>query len=357
MLHLPLTQATTPKGGGSLKKCYLTPFSLVSVWFSVCCLLLGLIHFFNSSTQEYWLQALCFDYVSITEQKEYWRLLTGHIVHSSFNHLFWDLLAFSFASIYVERKNRAIYIVTTLFSITCLNLYLLSPLTDVAQYSGLSGVLYSVITVAAWQWQRDNKGLLGWAPLLIIVMKTLLEIVRNDAVFVSEGWDLFAESHLIGLITGIMIMMALTCRKIIYSAILLLTIQGCSIAAYTPVVGYAVTGSGDETLRNDAIFNQYINVPLKLTNSDKKWFLKKFNKGRYTIEVVNENEHKELICDLSKPDASMIISDIYNDAIHGQRMYQASVMCDSKTYLNIMLNVWSVDLEESLLLGNQKSSP
>ncbi len=213
MLHLPLTQATTPKGGGSLKKCYLAPFSLVSVWFSACCLLLGLIHFFNSSTQEYWLQALCFDYVSIAEQKEYWRLLTGHVVHSSFNHLFWDLLAFSFASIYVERKSRAIYIVTTLFSITCLNLYLLSPLTDISQYSGLSGVLYSVITVAAWQWQRDNKGLLGWAPLLIIVMKTLLEIVRNDAVFVSEGWDLFEEAHLLGIYVGSIISITLLIKE------------------------------------------------------------------------------------------------------------------------------------------------
>ena len=213
MQYSPLTQAPTPLGGGAFTKCSLAPFSLISVWLSVCCLLLGISHIFTPLTQEYWLQVLCFDYHRITEQKEYWRLLTGHVVHSSFNHLFWDLLAFSFASIYVERKSRAIYIVTTLFSITCLNLYLLSSLTDVAQYSGLSGVLYSVITVAAWQWQRNNRGLVGWIPLLIIVMKTLLEIVRNDAVFVSEGWDLFEEAHLLGIYVGSIISITLLIKE------------------------------------------------------------------------------------------------------------------------------------------------
>jgi len=209
----PLTQATTPLGGGAFTKCSLAPFSLISVWLSVSCLLLGLSHIFTPLTQEYWLQALCFDYQRITEHKEYWRLVTGHLVHSSFNHLFWDLLAFSVASIYVESKSRTIYIVTTLLSITCLNLYLLSPLTNVAQYSGLSGVLYSVITVAAWQWQRKNRGLVGWVPLIIILMKTLLEIVRNDAVFVSEGWDLFEEAHLLGICAGSMISITLLMKE------------------------------------------------------------------------------------------------------------------------------------------------
>lgn len=187
------------KGGceSTQKNAYSLPVVTLSISFISLC-----IGIMNAQTGL--LEWLCFDYLAITEQQQYWRLITGHLIHSSFEHLFWDLLAFAACSFYLERRNHGVYWLTIAFSIICLDLFLLSPLTNIAQYSGLSGVLYAVATVAAWQWKRDYRGMLAWTPLLVIVLKTVLEVVQKEAVFVSEGWTLLGEAHLVGLGAGVM---------------------------------------------------------------------------------------------------------------------------------------------------------
>lgn len=148
---------------------------------------------------------LCFDYALITEQQQYWRLITAHLVHSSAEHLFWDLITFTAVAVYLEKRNQKLFIYGLLLSLITLSIYLISPLTDIARYSGLSGILYTVICLAAWQWFREEKGFIAWLPLIAIAVKTVTEIFMQDTVFVTEGWEVFSEAHLVGAGTALFV--------------------------------------------------------------------------------------------------------------------------------------------------------
>jgi len=147
------------------------------------------------------LENLCFDYEAILAG-EYWRLLTGHFVHSSFSHLFWDLLIFMPVSVFLERVSRRLFVVTLLVSMTFINLFLLSPYSQLAAYSGLSGVLYAVMLVAALHWRTKEAGLWGWMPLILLAGKTLLELGQHDPLIVSTEWALYGPAHLLGGLSG-----------------------------------------------------------------------------------------------------------------------------------------------------------
>lgn len=148
---------------------------------------------------------LCFDHALITEHQQYWRLFTAHLVHSSTEHLFWDLITFAAAGVYLENRDPKLLIYGLLSSLVTVSFFLLSPLTDIAQYSGLSGILYTVICLAAWQWLREEKGVIAWLPLIAIAVKTVTEIFMQDTVFVSEGWEVFSEAHLVGAGTALLL--------------------------------------------------------------------------------------------------------------------------------------------------------
>ena len=90
----------------------------ISLIISTTALLIG---GFNMSNQL--LEILCFDQIAIIGHTEYWRLLTGHLVHSSFPHLFWDLLAFVPVAVYLETENRRLLITSLLTTLITLNLF------------------------------------------------------------------------------------------------------------------------------------------------------------------------------------------------------------------------------------------
>ena len=190
---------TTALGGGSrgiAKHCgKTTPW--VSLSISFIALVVGAIDNLFPL-----LQSLCFDYKAIIEDHQYWRLLTGHIVHSSNSHLFWDLITFLICGCYVERKGVMHFKLALLSSILILNGYLLSPWSGIAQYSGLSGILYTVVIVAGWLWYKEHRGLLGALPIIMVIAKTVLEIMAQEATFVSQGWTLFYPAHLLGILAG-----------------------------------------------------------------------------------------------------------------------------------------------------------
>lgn len=196
--RLNLTTTSSLRGGSRLlkKPCVrTTPWISLSVGFIA--LVVGVIDNLFPL-----LQSLCFDYKAIIDDHEYWRLLTGHVVHSSNSHLFWDLITFLVCGCYVERKGGKHFKIALLSSTLILNGYLLSPWSEIAQYSGLSGILYTVVILAGWCWYKEHRGLLGALPILAVIAKTLLEIMAQEATFVSQGWTLFYPAHLLGLIVG-----------------------------------------------------------------------------------------------------------------------------------------------------------
>lgn len=149
------------------------------------------------------LDLLSFDYLAIVDRYEYWRLITGHLVHSSWDHLFWDLITFAVTGCYLEYHSRKMLTTGLFCSIVGLNLFLLSPLSDIAAYTGISGVLYTQITLAAFLWARRNKEqhgqLIAFLPLFLIIGKTVMEMAAGTAVFMNQGWHVYYPAHLVGL--------------------------------------------------------------------------------------------------------------------------------------------------------------
>ncbi|WP_415896181.1 rhombosortase [Neptuniibacter sp. PT34_22] len=205
MMSVFTSIATALRGGCDSRnalKCNEQPTQapLITLSMIVSVLSIGLLSF--SFPMLSW---LCFDYALITEQHQYWRLITSHLVHSSTEHLFWDLITFTAAGVYLENRDPKLFIYGLLASLVTLSIYLLSPLTDIARYSGLSGILYAVICLAAWQWLREEKGFIAWLPLIAIAVKTVTEIFMLDTVFVTEGWEVFSEAHLVGAGTALLL--------------------------------------------------------------------------------------------------------------------------------------------------------
>ncbi|MBY4677419.1 rhombosortase [Marinobacterium arenosum] len=154
----------------------------------------------------------CFDYDAVI-QGQWWRLISGHLVHSSASHLCWDLLAFSLAAGYLERRSRTLLCACLLVGLLSVDLLLLSDLSPLARYCGLSGLLYAPLTVALFLHGRRQHGPLGWLPLLMVAGKTALELIDNSTLIVAGGWPGYPTAHLAGGLGGMLSLLLMACFK------------------------------------------------------------------------------------------------------------------------------------------------
>ncbi|WP_370298586.1 rhombosortase [Pontibacterium sp.] len=156
------------------------------------------------------LLALCFDLHAINHQGEWWRLITGHLVHSNSSHLFWDLCAFVGASWYLERHAPALLLPSWLAGLITVNLLLMSPLSELSYYCGLSGLLFAPLIVALFQFQKQIGGLTGYLPLLVTGAKLAWELLSSEHFLVQSDWAPYPEAHLAGLTGGLLLMAGVT---------------------------------------------------------------------------------------------------------------------------------------------------
>ncbi len=155
----------------------------------------------------------CFDYTAIVMQEEYWRLISGHLVHSSLSHAFWDISLFALLSAYLEKKDSQRLIMGLTLSVIGLSAFMLTPFVGIERYSGLSGVIYCLLIMAYWEWQKNHSVLVGLIPAVLVIGKTLIEWQSSEAVFVSDGWSVFVEAHLLGAAIGMAAILYIQLRK------------------------------------------------------------------------------------------------------------------------------------------------
>lgn len=155
----------------------------------------------------------CFDYTAIVVQEEYWRLISGHLVHSSLSHAFWDISLFALLSAYLEKKDPQRLMMGITLAVVGLSAFMLTPLVEIVRYSGLSGVIYCLLIMVYWEWQKKHSMLIGLIPAVLVIGKTLMEWQSSEAVFVSDGWSVFVEAHLLGAAIGIAAILYIQFRK------------------------------------------------------------------------------------------------------------------------------------------------
>ncbi len=133
---------------------------------------------------------------------EFWRLFSAHFVHSDTAHLLWNLAALMILSLLLERdKQRLLLLSSITAGIISIDYYLWFNNAGIINYAGFSGVLNTLLVVTLFQQLQKN------AYLVILIYfaslaKIIVEIASQQAIFTHISWQAIPQVHLIGFITG-----------------------------------------------------------------------------------------------------------------------------------------------------------
>lgn len=142
----------------------------------------------------------------LIQQGQLWRLLTGHISHTSLSHLQWDLLAFAIAAGYLELHSRRLLLAALLTGLILLDTHLLSPLASISQYAGLSGILFAPLLISLVIFARKQPAINSWLPLLICLTKLIWEQFSQQALLSQSPWPAYPFAHLLGALAGLIVL-------------------------------------------------------------------------------------------------------------------------------------------------------
>lgn len=135
---------------------------------------------------------------------QWWRLLTGHLVHTNVPHLLMNLLGFTLICLAFPNtlswKERILVLLFLMLSIgSCITLF------DQFEYFGLSGVVHGYTVYLLLRFWQANKTLYS-ALLILISLKVISE--NLGLLDTSHTADLIkapvaTSSHLYGLFSGL----------------------------------------------------------------------------------------------------------------------------------------------------------
>lgn len=146
-------------------------------------------------------QALRYERAAIAAG-EYWRLLTGHVVHGNWQHALLNLaglwlLASLFRRTYSALQWTAI-VAVSLLAIDA-GFWWLEPRLE--WYVGLSGVLHGILAAGAVAWWRVESRPFALALTLIVIGKLIWEQWQG-ALPLSGDLPVIVDAHLYGAIGG-----------------------------------------------------------------------------------------------------------------------------------------------------------
>jgi rhomboid family GlyGly-CTERM serine protease len=129
-----------------------------------------------------------------------WGLFSGHWIHADHSHLLWNVTAFAILGSIIELHSRALLLWSLLIGTLFVDLLLISPLTDLQRYCGLSGVLNTLLGVTLCLCWRKTRS--TWVLLIgaLSIMKIVIELSNGQAIFTDISWPPFPLAHLAGLL-------------------------------------------------------------------------------------------------------------------------------------------------------------
>lgn len=149
------------------------------------------------------------------DSAEFWRLVTGHLVHLSWGHLWLNVIALIVMAILFDGlMSGSDWILASVLSALSIDigLYLFEP--DVVWYVGLSGALHGLAMVGAFALRRSFPSL-GYILLLGICVKLTYEQLLGPIPFSEEtsGGPVLVAAHFYGAIGGLMTQLILLLRQ------------------------------------------------------------------------------------------------------------------------------------------------
>ena len=162
----------------------------------VLCALLG--YLYPGAAPEGWV----FDRTAIA-QGEWWRLITGHWVHSDGWHALWNITALGLIGALSERTLGRRLPISLLTGTITVDAWLWWGSTGLEYYCGLSGILNSLLAAALLRlWQRSHHPLVALTGLTVL-LKIALEISQGQALFTDTRWPSIPTAHAAGFLGGL----------------------------------------------------------------------------------------------------------------------------------------------------------
>lgn len=147
-------------------------------------------------------EAWVFDRTAIAAG-EWWRLLTGHWVHSDFSHAAWDIAMLAVLGILFEPRLGWRLPGVLLFASAGVNAFLWWGDSSLLLYCGLSGILNGLLFAGlAVMWGEMRH------PAVLIVaafaaLKILLELSGGQAILTRTAWPSVPAAHAAGMVSGL----------------------------------------------------------------------------------------------------------------------------------------------------------
>ncbi len=146
--------------------------------------------------------ALIYDRLAVAEG-EWWRLLTGNLVHHSPSHFMSDVLAVFVAGSLIERRRYPCFPVVCLLAAAAIGAALYVVVPDMGYYGGLSGVATGSVVYLCLHGLAQTG---PWKSLCLLVLagvgvKLVLEFTLPGFIAVNVGEQPFVSvplAHAIG---------------------------------------------------------------------------------------------------------------------------------------------------------------
>lgn len=139
---------------------------------------------------------------------EYWRLLTGHLVHYSLTHLLLNILLLFLAGMLLEQANRIRFVWLSITVVVLLSCYAWFFMPGMQLYAGISGLVTALVAYYSLQQLKlDTHNRPVWIWLLLgLVGKITFELFDRHTFFVTSGSAEFvvtAELHALALLIAV----------------------------------------------------------------------------------------------------------------------------------------------------------
>ena len=141
---------------------------------------------------------------AILARHEYWRLLSGHLVHGGWQHT-WLNLAGLLLMVSLCRGTYTLgqWLLIVAVSTLCLDLGLLLLMPGLHWYVGLSGILHGVLAAGALAWWRSEDVWLAGILSAVLLCKLIWEQWQG-ALPLSGELNVIVNAHLYGAIGGVL---------------------------------------------------------------------------------------------------------------------------------------------------------
>lgn len=147
-------------------------------------------------------------------QGQWWRLLTGQLVHLSAAHAVLNLAGIALLGIVGTQRGRDVFPLvqtTVLMSGTSLGLLIFAP--EVAWYRGASGYLHGALLMLLVGHARAQPW--AWAAVALLLGKVCYESLFGSltSAVLELGGAVVTQAHAAGIVTGLLILLAARVRE------------------------------------------------------------------------------------------------------------------------------------------------